>query len=123
MIVANYSIGFSQSDIEKLALHVTGKAHAGLSEGEWCYYLGGGYWRAYPLTNLQNRKIVGFRLSNPDRTPQEIKLVEQALEILSIRMWKYEPTDNGKAHLDWIHPQEYSEDVWKEVERTQRNVR
>lgn len=44
-------------------------------------YLAGGYWRAVVIWDAEDR-MLGVRLINPDRTPAEIRTVEQGIAIL-----------------------------------------
>lgn len=44
-------------------------------------YIGGGYWRAAMVRDDSDR-IIGCRLINPDRTPDEIQTVERAVCVL-----------------------------------------
>lgn len=48
---------------------------------EGVIYLAGGYWRALPVWD-DGGNMIGVNLINPDRTPAEIRTVEQAIAIL-----------------------------------------
>jgi hypothetical protein len=52
-------------------------------------YIGGGYWRAKLVFDQDDyfdagvpARVVGLRLINPDRTPQEIETVERGICVL-----------------------------------------
>jgi len=49
--------------------------------GDHVIYLGAGYWRAQPVWDGADQ-MLGVRLINPDRTPDEIAAVERGLAIL-----------------------------------------
>ena len=61
--------------LERLAHRLTCNNDASFSDLDGVWYLGGGYWRA----KIENGKIF---LINPDRTQEEIEIIERAMQIL-----------------------------------------
>jgi hypothetical protein len=51
-------------------------------------YLGGGYWRLIPLFDLDETRLRGVILVNPDYTGPQIKSIEQTYCLLNHIEWK-----------------------------------
>lgn len=64
----------------KLAKHLTLDEKANYVVSDGLYYLGGGYWRAKPVS--KDGEITGVRLINPSKTADEIEIVAQAMNVL-----------------------------------------
>lgn len=47
-------------------------------------HLGAGYWRVTAVLKepLDEGKVIGFKLINPDRTSEEIEIITQAMNLL-----------------------------------------
>jgi hypothetical protein len=65
-------------------------------------YLGAGYWRVRVVSDPRDGggPVIGVRLINPDRTPEEIDTVERGLAILMRMAYVEEPSNPTNPDLE-----------------------
>lgn len=74
-----------------------------VSGGQDIVYLGDGYWRAQ-LIWYNDVQLMGACLINPDRTGEEIALVEQGIAIIERLEYSPQAQVPAAAQSDLAHP-------------------
>ena len=69
--------------LPRLSMRLTGESEYEFMKDEFVFYLGGGFWRAIPVTaDGSFSHLSAVRLANPDKTAEEIAIVTRAMNIL-----------------------------------------